>query len=68
MTSTCKQVSHSSRGRSDLTYVFHAPDISINTSRLSVTLASVWYCLIRASKTFPLKKPPNHPHTVPPCL
>ena len=54
--STCKHVNHSSRGRSDLAYVFHAPDISITTLRLSVTLASVRYCLSGVSKTFHLKR------------
>ena len=54
--STCKHVSHSSRRRSYLAYVFHAPNIIITTSRLSVTLTSVWYCLSWASKTFHPKK------------
>ena len=46
-TSTCKDISHLSYGRSKLIYVFHAPDISITTSRLSVEATSVWYFLCR---------------------
>jgi len=53
---------------SDAVYVFHAPDISITTSRLSAAVASVRYCLSRSSINFLLKKLPSHPRTIPPCL
>ena len=65
---TCESVSLSSRGRSDLAYVFHAPDISITTSRLPVTVASVRYCLSGTSKILHPKKPATRAPTVPPYL
>lgn len=64
--STCKSVSHLSQRRPDSVYVFHAPDISIATSRLLVAVASVWYSLSGTSETF--EKPSSHPRTVLPCL
>ena len=57
VTSICKRVSRLSRGWSDLTYVFHAPDISITISRLSVVAASVRCCLSGASNTFHWRNP-----------
>ena len=44
-TSTYGHISHLSHRRSNLTYVFHAPDISVTTSRLSAVAASLWYFL-----------------------
>ena len=40
-----ESISYLSYGRSEMTYVFHAPDITITTSRFSVEVASVWYLL-----------------------
>ena len=56
------------RGRPDTTYVFHAPDSNITTSRLSVMTASVRYWLNETSKTFHAKEPVSNERTVPPPL
>ena len=66
--STCSRVNNLSCRRSDLLYVFHAPDVSITGSRLSVVLAPVWSNLSGSSKPFPLNEPSSYPRTAPPCL
>ena len=55
-------------GSSDSAYVFHAPDFSIATSRLSAIATSVRYTLSRMSDPFRLDRSASHPRTVSTCL
>jgi len=68
VTSIYGHIRYLSPGRSDITYVFHAPESNITTSRLSVTTASVRYCLNETSRTFHTKEPVSNERTVPPSL
>ena len=65
--STYKYISHLSHTRSDLAYVFHAPDITIATSRLSGVAASVWYLLSRTLGALHLGKFISNARTVSSC-
>ena len=62
--SICERISYSSHCKSDLAYVFHAPDINITTSRLSTVAASVLYCLNGVSNAIHPGESLSRTHTV----